>query len=74
MPPSSTRRALALAGLGALLLLWVAAVAALPAMASGPWPVVAVASLLAGLLTSTTSDWKPSASTRRRAYSIQTSG
>ncbi len=50
MTTSSIRRTFGLAGLGALLLLWLAAVVALPALASGPWPVVAVVSLLAGLL------------------------
>jgi endonuclease/exonuclease/phosphatase family metal-dependent hydrolase len=44
------RRALGIVGIGTLLLLYVAAVVALPAVAHGPWLVVAVAALLVGCL------------------------
>src|SRR5262249_28868789 len=50
MPPRSLRRGLPVAAFGVLLLLGVAAVAALPAVSHGVWPLVTLAALLAGLL------------------------
>jgi endonuclease/exonuclease/phosphatase family metal-dependent hydrolase len=50
MRPCSLRRWLTVATLGVLFLLCLAAVVALPAVAHGPWPLVVVAALLAGLL------------------------
>jgi endonuclease/exonuclease/phosphatase family metal-dependent hydrolase len=50
MPPCSLRRGLTAAAVGVLVLLGLAAVAALPAVAHGIWPLVIVAALLAGLL------------------------
>lgn len=50
MPPCSLRRGLTFAALSGLFLLCLAAVVALPAVAHGAWPLVAVAALLAGLL------------------------
>jgi endonuclease/exonuclease/phosphatase family metal-dependent hydrolase len=50
MPHRFFRRALAVAGVGGLLLLYLTAVVTLPAMAHGSWPFACVAALLGGLL------------------------
>jgi endonuclease/exonuclease/phosphatase family metal-dependent hydrolase len=50
MPPRSLHRGLAVVAVGVLFLLCLTAVVALPAVGHGPWPLVVVAALLAGLL------------------------
>jgi endonuclease/exonuclease/phosphatase family metal-dependent hydrolase len=50
MPPCSLCRGLTVAAVSALFLLCLTAVVTLPAVAHGPWPLVAVAALLVGVL------------------------